>query len=211
MALVAAAAGALEYMGVPALRWLALVVAIGMAVEFLIVRYKWRAKNTGKRHIAFLSVPGNWMLIALALMVPSAYIVGRSPFDMLLLLIVISAADIGAWFFGSRFGDDKMWSVVSPNKTWVGQIAGIICGAAAAVAYGFIDTAIMGQPQFIAQLLWVGIAVALLSQYGDLAASALKRKMGIKDFSNVLPGHGGLIDRFDGWIFVLPLIALMMI
>jgi phosphatidate cytidylyltransferase len=52
--------------------------------------------------------------------------------------------------------------------------------------------------------MWIGIAVSLLSQYGDLAASAIKRKLGAKDFGNILPGHGGLADRFDGWIFVLP-------
>ena len=61
------------------------------------------------------------------------------------------------------------------------------------------------------QLMWIGISVALLSQYGDLTASWIKRKFGVKDFSNTLPGHGGLLDRFDGWIYVLPITWLAMI
>jgi phosphatidate cytidylyltransferase len=59
--------------------------------------------------------------------------------------------------------------------------------------------------------MWIGISVSLLSQYGDIAASALKRKLGVKDFGNLLPGHGGVIDRFDGWILVMPIVWLVMI
>jgi phosphatidate cytidylyltransferase len=66
----------------------------------------------------------------------------------------------------------------------------------------------LGTDVFLPSLMWIGIGVALLSQYGDLAASGIKRKLGVKDFGNILPGHGGLTDRFDGWIFVLPIIWL---
>ena len=63
---------------------------------------------------------------------------------------------------------------------------------------------------YFSQLLWIGISIALLSQYGDLTSSWVKRKLGIKDFGTILPGHGGLIDRFDGWIYVLPLVWLIL-
>jgi phosphatidate cytidylyltransferase len=125
---------------------------------------------------------------------------------MLLLLMTISFADIGAWFFGRRIGGDKMWERLSAGKTWSGQIAGILCGTFAAVMYG-----LLGTDTFLPQLMWIGIGVSLLSQYGDLTASWLKRKLGVKDFGNIIPGHGGIIDRFDGWIYVLPIIWLAML
>ena len=143
-----------------------------------------------------------WLLLMLA----SVYAIGNRPWIILLLLLIISAADIGAWFFGRLLGGDKMWQRLSENKTWAGQIAGVICGTVMAVMYG-----LLGTDTFMPQLMWIGISVALLSQYGDLTASWIKRRMGIKDFGNILPGHGGLLDRFDGWIYVLPIIWLVML
>ena len=124
---------------------------------------------------------------------------------MLLLLMIICSADIGAWFFGMLLRGDKMWERLSPNKTWSGQIAGIICGTAASVMYG-----LLGTDTFMPQLLWIGISVSLLSQYGDLTSSWIKRRLKLKDFGNIIPGHGGFIDRFDGWIYALPLIWFVM-
>jgi phosphatidate cytidylyltransferase len=139
------------------------------------------------------------------MMVVAVYFVGTNLRNMLLLFVIICSADIGAWFFGKLFGGDKMWEHVSEHKTWVGQIAGIVCGALVAVSFGPL---VVGN--YIPELLWVGISFALLSQYGDLTASWIKRKLNIKDFGTILPGHGGLLDRFDGWIYVLPLVWLVM-
>ena len=99
------------------------------------------------------------------------------------------------------FDEMVSWERISEHKTWAGQIAGILCGTFASVMYG-----LLGADVFMPQLMWIGISVALLSQYGDLTASWIKRKMGLKDFGRILPGHGGLLDRFDGWIYALPLI-----
>ena len=70
---------------------------------------------------------------------------------------------------------------------------------------------LLGADTFMPQLLWIGISISLLSQYGDLTASGIKRKMGLKDFGTIFPGHGGFLDRFDGWIYVLPLVWLVML
>ena len=126
--------------------------------------------------------------------------VGTKPWIVLLLLSIICAADTGAWFFGRMLGGDKMWERLSSGKTWSGQIAGILCGTFASVMYG-----LLGADVFMPQLMWIGMSVALLSQYGDLTASWVKRQLGIKDFGTILPGHGGVLDRFDGWIYVLPI------
>jgi phosphatidate cytidylyltransferase len=191
-AMIAAAAAA-AWLGL--VRWLAVAVAAGMAAEILICKIKSGAKWKFRRYLSFA-------LCAL-IFVACAFFVGGKPWIMLLLAMIISAADVGAWLFGSMIGGDKMWERVSPKKTWAGQIAGIICGTAAGVMYG-----LLGTDSFLPSLMWIGMGVSLLSQYGDLAASAIKRGLKIKDFGNILPGHGGLTDRFDGWIFVLPIVWL---
>ena len=145
-------------------------------------------------------------LVLLFVMLAAINVVGSRPWIVLLLLMIICAADIGAWLFGRLIGGDKMWERLSANKTWSGQIAGVVCGTFAGVMYG-----LLGADTFMPQLMWIGISVSLLSQYGDLTASWIKRKLGIKDFGTILPGHGGVLDRFDGWIYALPLVWLVML
>lgn len=201
MALIAGAAAFGEYLGYPAVRWLGVAVAIMIIIEMAAMMSRNRAMLRQQRNWIMCGAFMAWLVVMLA----AIYFVGARPWIVLLLLLIIAAADIGAWFFGSLLGGDKMWERMSANKTWSGQIAGILCGTAAAVMYG-----LLGTDTFMPQLMWIGISVSLLSQYGDLTASWIKRRMGIKDFGNILPGHGGLLDRFDGWIYVLPIIWLVM-
>ena len=188
----------LEYFGFHAVRWTAVIIALGMITEMVLAFI--RAPHDllkQKRNWLWFGSFAAWLIIVLL----SAYHVGARPWMMLLLLMIISAADIGAWFFGTWLGDDKMWERLSPHKTWAGQIAGIICGTVASVLYGMLGT-----DTFLPQLLWIGISISLLSQYGDLTASWVKRRLGLKDFGNIIPGHGGFLDRFDGWIYALPVV-----
>lgn len=200
MALVAGLAALGQYFGLPAVRYLGLAVVFAMIVEYLL------CLRRAERAV----VKQNWLLFSLfaawlVLMLTSINYVGARPWIVLLLLLTICAADIGAWFFGRLIGGDKMWERMSSGKTWSGQIAGIACGTFASVMYG-----LLGSDTFMPQLMWIGISVSLLSQYGDLTASWIKRKLGVKDFGTILPGHGGILDRFDGWIYVLPIIWLVM-
>ena len=198
MALVAGAAAVIEYFGFPAVRVLGIIIVLMMIVEMILCMTK--TKQSGIANWVFLG----WLFVMLG----AINAVGTRPQIVLQLLLIICAADIGAWFFGRMLGGDKMWERISANKTWAGQIAGIICGAVAYVAYWVL----YGAPLAGAfDMIWTGVSVALLSQYGDLTASWIKRKMGIKDFGNILPGHGGMLDRFDGWIYVLPLVWLTML
>ncbi len=201
MSLVVVLAAVGEYFGLPAVKYLSMFIVLGMIIE-MIVCISHTPKDTVKK---------NWwnfgaFLMWLFIMLTAASYVGTRPWIMLLLLLIIACADIGAWFFGRLIGGDKMWENLSAHKTWSGQIAGIICGTLASVMYG-----LLGTDMFMPQLLWIGISISLLSQYGDLTASWIKRKMGLKDFGRILPGHGGLLDRFDGWIYALPLIWLVML
>ena len=201
MALVVALAALGEYFGIPAVRYLSVLIVIGMIAEMVICVARTPRDILKKNWISFGA-----FLLWLCVMLAAANYVGTRPWIMLLLLLIICCADIGAWFFGRMIGGDKMWERVSANKTWAGQIAGILCGTFASVMYG-----LLGADVFMPQLMWIGISIALLSQYGDLTASWIKRKMGLKDFGRILPGHGGLLDRFDGWIYALPLIWLVML
>jgi phosphatidate cytidylyltransferase len=199
MLLVVCVAGVLEHFSIHAVRWLGVFVAVGMVYEMVN-----RLINANRQDVAKHGFLFFFFLAWLVMLVVAVYFVGISVRNMALLFSIICAADVGAWFFGKLFGGDKMWERVSAQKTWVGQIAGVICGAVIALAFGPV---LVGD--FIPELLWIGIAVSLLSQYGDLTASWVKRNLGIKDFGTILPGHGGLLDRFDGWIYVLPVVWLM--
>lgn len=203
MALVGGAAALGEYLGFPAVRYLGILVVLGMIAEMIIC--------TARTPRETLRQNKNWLVFGaffvwLFVMLAAINHVGTRPWIILWMLMIIVGADVGAWGFGKLLGGDKMWERLSAGKTWSGQIAGIICGTAASVLYG-----LLGTDAFMPQLMWIGISVSLLSQYGDLTASMIKRRMGIKDFGNILPGHGGLLDRFDGWIYVLPLIWLVML
>lgn len=203
MALIACGAGVAEYFGFPAVRYLGILIVLAMILE-MILCIRRTPRETLLQNKNWLVFGG--FLVWLFVMLAAINDVGARPWIVLLLLLIISGADIGAWFFGRLLGGDKMWERLSAGKTWSGQIAGIICGTVASVLYG-----LLGTDTFMPQLMWIGISVALLSQYGDLTASMIKRKMGIKDFGNVIPGHGGILDRFDGWIYVLPIVWLVML
>ncbi|WP_375266978.1 phosphatidate cytidylyltransferase [Planktotalea sp.] len=108
-------------------------------------------------------------------------------------LIVVIVSDVAGYFAGRIFGGPKFWPAVSPKKTWSGTIAGwigaAIVGSIFAALYGGGFTVIV-----------VSVAAALAAQLGDIAESAIKRHVGVKDSSNLIPGHGGLLDRFDGML-----------
>lgn len=200
MAVVAGAAAWGQWLGYPAVKFLGIVIVLAMIAEYLLCLRS--ARDTFRRNWKSFT----FFLALLLLMLVSVNYVGTRPWIVLLLLMIICGADIGAWLFGRIIGGDKMWERLSAGKTWSGQIAGILCGTFAGVMYG-----LLGADTFMPQLLWIGISVSLLSQYGDLTASWIKRKLGIKDFGTILPGHGGILDRFDGWIYVLPLVWLVML
>ncbi len=204
MALIAGLVGVAEYhWHFPAVRILGIIIVLMMILE-MISCVKRTPITTLKEHgISFACFFG-----LLFVMLAAINSVGRHPELILQLLLIICSADIGGWLFGRMLGGDKMWERLSAHKTWAGQIAGIICATVVYVAY-FI---LLGNGiAYAIDMIWVGISIALLSQYGDLTASWVKRKMGIKDFGNILPGHGGMLDRFDGWIYALPLVWLTML
>lgn len=107
--------------------------------------------------------------------------------------LVVIAADVGGYFAGRVIGGPKLWPRVSPKKTWAGLGGGVVL---AFIVGGLFSWATTGT--YFYQVCTVSMIAALLSQGGDLAESAVKRRFGVKDSGSILPGHGGLLDRLDG-------------
>lgn len=118
---------------------------------------------------------------------------------LLVLLFLIWAADIGAYFAGRAFGRNKLAPAVSPGKTW----EGVACGAVAAAAVA--GAACLWLPVPPAAFILVSMCVALLSVVGDLSESLFKRQAGVKDSGRLFPGHGGVLDRIDSLTAAAPL------
>lgn len=121
----------------------------------------------------------------------------------LLVFIISWMTDTFAYFTGYFFGKHKLAPIVSPKKTIEGSVGGTLLAVAACIGYGYLisvlDDAVT--PNYLALAL-TGLILSIVSQLGDLAASAVKRNYGIKDYGNLFPGHGGILDRFDSVIAV---------
>ena len=117
------------------------------------------------------------------------------------LLLVIGSVvlvDVFAYFFGRTIGGPKIAPAISPSKTWAGLLGGIVGATAAMVLYFVYAAEDQFQVGSIAGLLPVGALIAIIAQSGDFFESWLKRRAGVKDSSNLIPGHGGVLDRVDG-------------
>lgn len=112
------------------------------------------------------------------------------------LLAVVWTTDSVAYAVGSYAGGPKLAPAVSPKKTWAGAIAGLACAAIVSVLF-----ALAAGSHSVALVAAAGVVLSVLTQMGDLAESALKRTFGVKDMSDLIPGHGGALDRLDGLLF----------
>lgn len=122
---------------------------------------------------------------------------------VLLVLPATWLADSGAYFVGSRFGKHKLSPHLSPKKTWEGYLGGIVWGVAGGVLLAWIWQQIGADPTVITlgRGLLVGLVMSIFPTLGDLGESMIKRQVGVKDSSHLLPGHGGAFDRIDSWLW----------
>ncbi len=123
--------------------------------------------------------------------------------SILIWLIVLSAfgTDIFAYFVGMSLGKHRLCPKISPKKSVEGSIGGILGSMLLCYLFGRFFA-----PQYVIHCLIIGVLGGVVSQFGDLTASIFKRKMGIKDYGNLIPGHGGILDRFDSVLFTAPLV-----
>lgn len=121
---------------------------------------------------------------------------------LMFVLLVVWGTDIGGYFAGRLIGGPKLWPRVSPKKTWAGAVGGFLASLAVAIGFAALD---LGK---IVSLLLLGSVLSVAAQLGDLFESAVKRRFGVKDSSHLIPGHGGLMDRLDGFVAAIVLAAL---
>ena len=141
--------------------------------------------------------------------------VNHFPFSLLIIIMTIAVADISAYFVGKKFGVTKLAKSISPGKTIEGMFGGFV----GAVLFAFIIDSFWQSPFVFADsrlrdfgLLFsvmLALIIAVLSVYGDIFESFLKRKANVKDSGNIIPGHGGLLDRMDGYLPTFPILVLM--
>lgn len=126
-----------------------------------------------------------------------------SEFSMMVWLVIISAlgTDICAYFSGVFLGKHKLCPSISPKKTIEGSLGGILGSTVLCGVFGIIFV-----PDHIIHCFIIGVLCGAVSQFGDLTASIFKRRLGIKDYGNLIPGHGGVLDRFDSVLFTAPFI-----
>jgi phosphatidate cytidylyltransferase len=130
-------------------------------------------------------------------------------FYVLIPFLVAFIADGGAYFTGVFFGKHHPFPTVSPKKTTEGCIGGILTCVAAIVIYGVILHFAVGYRVDFWPMAVYGLVGGIVTELGDLAFSLIKREFGIKDYGNLIPGHGGVLDRFDSMVFAAPVIYLL--
>jgi phosphatidate cytidylyltransferase len=121
---------------------------------------------------------------------------------LMLILLVVWATDIGGYFAGRGIGGPKLWPRVSPKKTWAGAIGGFAASLVMSAGFAGFGFGKAGP------LLLLGAILSIVSQLGDLFESAVKRRFDVKDSSHLIPGHGGLLDRLDGFVAAVVLAAI---
>jgi phosphatidate cytidylyltransferase len=170
-----------------------------LAVAWWMLALAWLATRPGSGGRASALASGLLVLVPLAVGLGRLVLTEPQGRYLLLFLIVLTAAaDVGAFFGGRRFGRHKLAPLVSPGKTWEGFVAGML--AAALVAFASAGLWTVALPSWLA----VCVLVAVVSVVGDLTESMFKRRAGLKDSGSLLPGHGGVLDRVDALLPVMP-------
>ena len=180
---------------------LLIMVFLGLSVYFLytVERHPDDTLATHYRELMY-SIFGVVYLVFLPLYFPLIRDSANGIHWIVLFFLINWFADTGAYFAGKRFGKHKLYPLISPKKTMEGALGGLLMAALIAVVYKLLAFHSMSYVSAILVAVFVGIA----SQLGDLCESFLKRANNKKDSGALLPGHGGLLDRFDGVVFSLP-------
>lgn len=187
------------------------LIVIGLVFEWLML-FRPRAPRGGPRPPATSPTrpglfPAGLLYVALAstslVWLRADPVSGRA--DVLFLLLIVWAGDIGAYLVGRWIGGARLAPHISPGKTWSGAAGGLI----AAVATGLVAAHFLAKPVTPWQPALIAVVLSIVAQAGDLLESFVKRLLAVKDSGNLIPGHGGLFDRLDGVLAAAPVAALL--
>ncbi|QGP93230.1 Cytidylyltransferase family protein [Neomoorella glycerini] len=186
----------LAYLHKGMVAWLGAGLTVGMLLLFLALFPRLAAADVA------ITLLGSWYVGGLLAYLPLLRLLPGGSGALILTFILTWANDTGAYFCGRIFGRRHPWPNLSPGKTWAGAIGGLLLTVVAAKALGPLLL-----PALNSRLL-VGLAVltAIAAQAGDLIESGFKRQAGVKDSGWLLPGHGGILDRFDSLLLVAPVV-----
>jgi phosphatidate cytidylyltransferase len=178
-------------------------LAIGLALLGAGIVF-WSARGRPDLHPEWTAFGALWVTLPCICLLWLARGGPNSRATLLWVLAVVWATDIGAYVVGRTLGGPRLAPRWSPRKTWAGLAGGVACAALA----GWATAVWLGiSPALPLVLLSAGLAI--VEQFGDLAESLAKRRFGVKDSSGLIPGHGGLLDRLDGLLAVIPVVALL--
>lgn len=184
-----------------------LAINAGVVLSLILIIYLFLEKMEAKYFVR--TMKRNSYMVGLFVLIPIlcfSILVHQNNWRYLLFLILVlnSSVDIGAWFFGKNFGKRKLWPKVSPNKTLIGLLGGVI----SSVILSSIFIILIFEHYNLALLLFLS-GLGILAQVGDLIESKMKRQLKVKDSSNLIPGHGGIYDRIDSLVFIAPFFAIL--
>lgn len=182
--------------------WIWMAIMLFRFVEQLYVN-----SETPLRDLAHSMLAQIYIGVPLGLMAAVANL--YSPMIVLALFVMLWINDTGAFLVGSAFGRHKLFERISPKKTWEGFIGGMLFCIISAIALGIYFNSFFGMDKFgygIPHWIGFGLTASVFGTWGDLVESMVKRTMHVKDSGNVIPGHGGLLDRIDSFLLAMPAI-----
>lgn len=127
---------------------------------------------------------------------------------LIFAFFIVWATDIGAYMIGRKYGKNKLWPDISPNKTREGALGGIVSALVVGLIFLILFPAQENFHHGLLVMLILTVVFSVVGQFGDLVESAFKRHYDVKDSGKILPGHGGILDRFDSMLFVFPMMML---
>lgn len=191
------------YMFYPILVWVG-VMLFRMVLE-LYARTEDPVKNLAHSMLdqIYIGVPMGIMVLTAAM--------ASTPYILLAIFFLIWINDTGAFLVGSMLGRHRLFERISPKKSWEGFFGGLIFNIIAGIIFSTCCSGFFGMPANIPAWIGMGIVVTVFSTWGDLVESMIKRRFHIKDSGNLIPGHGGILDRIDSLLFAVPAVFLYLI
>lgn len=183
----------------------ALLYAAVIMIRMIYTLYSREEHPVSSLAYTFLAI----VYIALPLVLAATMSEHSMRYLLLLVFVMIWINDTGAFLTGTAFGRHRLFERLSPKKSWEGFFGGLVFSAAT----GFVAALVL--PQYLTLLnplggALLGVAVSVLATWGDLFESLLKRTAGVKDSGHIMPGHGGILDRIDSFLFVIPPVAILL-